>query len=106
MPGNHHFRLAVHELEQNPPPGWRRRTIHRDYNPPGPRSPQLFDEWNNLARQVGDVVHQSDRTSRWVHFKPITIDDAGICDPRVGGIGPETGAHGGRGLDVADLTAT
>jgi len=40
------------------------RGLPGDQNPPAARLLQPFDKWDDLPRQVGDVVHQSDRSGR------------------------------------------
>jgi hypothetical protein len=51
------------------------------------------------------VVHQRDRPGRCVSLRPFTFDDAGIADPRLGGISPEAQPHAGRRLDIDHLAA-
>src|ERR1700746_3021665 len=68
--------------------------------------PSNFDERHDLPRQVGYVVHQGAPSRRCVNLRPFTFDDAGVADPSPGGISTEAHPHGGRRLDIDDLTTS
>jgi len=52
------------------------------------------------------VVHQRNCSYGWFNFEPVVFDYPGVDDPGSAGIGPKAGSHGGRGLNIDDLSAT
>ena len=105
MAGNDLLCFPVHQFVENALKRWSRHTVDSDQNPPKAHRLQLFDERHDLPRQVGNVVHQSDRSGRCVNVRPFTFDDARVADPRPGSISPKAHRHVGRRLDIDDLAA-
>src|SRR3954468_12909485 len=64
MTGDDRLRLAIHEAEELTIPrrGWR--TVHRDQHTVRRCSLQLLDERDDVARQIGDVVHERQGATR------------------------------------------
>jgi hypothetical protein len=55
--GHDLLRLAMHKMEKNPLPRWRRWTIDGDDNPPTAGPLQTFNKRHDLSGEIGDVVH-------------------------------------------------